>query len=224
MAKNAAEALPNVEAKIEIDPITGEKLTTFTLKSSMVLKVKPSSPEEEAEITKGGLRRLVEILCKEVGLDEVFQMAKNRQMNNMQMRTMLNVACAPFDMPQCSMRATCNAWQFLFFGKLQYLCTQNAFDFLQNILFSLANALCLSRKATLCVWTHKLCARHFDAVLHMDAALLASLFHLLFVMICAHAKSFGYEILFKLTFIDFPYVDLLPSLAPALISILLGPL
>ena len=82
-AKNAAEALPNVEAKTEIDPITGEKLTTFTLKSSMVLKVKPSSPEEEAEITKGGLRRLVEILCKEVGLDEVFQMAKNRQMNNM---------------------------------------------------------------------------------------------------------------------------------------------
>lgn len=80
---------PNVEAKIEIDPTTGKKLATFTLKTGIVIKIDPQNPTYEAELTKGGLRHLLKLLTTELGIEDVLQMAENRQMNQLNNKSMV---------------------------------------------------------------------------------------------------------------------------------------
>jgi hypothetical protein len=56
--------LPNVEAKMEVDPLTGAKIATFSLKNGAItLKVQTKSTADEMAIKNGGLRALIKILA-----------------------------------------------------------------------------------------------------------------------------------------------------------------
>jgi hypothetical protein len=65
--------LPNVEAKMEVDPLTGAKIATFSLKNGAItLKVQTKSTADEMAIKNGGLRALIKILAEELGIENIF--------------------------------------------------------------------------------------------------------------------------------------------------------
>lgn len=78
--------LPNVEAKMEVDPLTGAKIATFALKNGAItLKVTTKSSADEMAIKNGGLRALIKILAEELGIENIFakvQAASNKYIGN----------------------------------------------------------------------------------------------------------------------------------------------
>lgn len=75
---NLLSLLPNAKPTIQKDEKTGETVYSFDLKTGHVLKLS-FAKGPDINLTKNGLRGLVALLCKELGVDDLWSLANQAQ-------------------------------------------------------------------------------------------------------------------------------------------------
>ena len=94
LQENMLEMLPNLKPTLEFNKITGESFSVFELSSGHKLKI-AIQEGPKLELEKSGLRSLVHLLCKELGIDDLFSTANQVQL--MQMKKVIKGGFAEGD-------------------------------------------------------------------------------------------------------------------------------